>query len=154
MTTLTSPRPEQRWWLTAFIAGGQIRLCLLVALAVIAMPPENGLGVELCILKNVSGAPCPGCGVTRSGANFFRGDVARAAAFHPLGLILHPILLALCVLSILPSATRRAFALRLLPRQRLLAGLLMAFWIAFFIFGLIRWIAVMAGAMEFPPPVG
>lgn len=118
------------------------------------MPPESGLGIELCLLKNQTGAPCPGCGVTRSGANFFRGDVTRSIQYHPFGLILFPVLLSLCVLSLLPAAMRRAFAARLLPRQRFISRLHALFWIAFFLFGLARWIAVVSGAIAFPPPTG
>lgn len=38
----------------------------------------------LCFYKNVFGIPCPGCGLTRAIVWFFRGDPARAFAFHPL----------------------------------------------------------------------
>lgn len=146
-----STRPEWSWWLTAFLASRQTRLCLVVALVVVLMPPESGLGVELCLLKRVSGAPCPGCGVTRSGSNLVRGRVSRAIQFHPFGLILHPVLLGLVVLSVLPDALRQAFARRLLPWRRWLSSLHALFWIAFFVFGLARWSGVMAGALTFPP---
>src|SRR5262245_33346827 len=112
---LPEPRPEQRWWLSSFLIGKQPRLCLLIFLAVALMPPENGLGYELCFLKRLTNAPCPGCGVTRSGSNLLRGNVSRSIDFHPFGLILHPILLGLCAFSLLPGATRRVFAMRLLP---------------------------------------
>lgn len=152
---MTPPEPvaaTQRWWLTAFLAGRQLRICLLIALVVLLMPSETGLGIELCMLKNQTGAPCPGCGMTRSGANFLRGNFTRSIQFHAFGLILFPVLLGLCALSLLPGAMRQAFALRLLPHQRLIGWLHALFWIAFFLFGLARWIAVMAGAMTFPPP--
>ena len=79
--------PEKRFWLGAFIAGKQIRFCILIALVVVLMPPETGLGVDLCMLHRQTGAPCPGCGVTRSGANLVRGNFRRAFDYHPLGYI-------------------------------------------------------------------
>lgn len=151
--TVQAPRPEHRWWLSAFLASRQLRLCLLVVPVIILMPPETGLGIELCLLKNQTGAPCPGCGVTRSGANFVRGNFTRAVRFHPFSLILYPVLLSLCVLSIFPDATRRAVALRALTHQRWISALHALFWIAFFVHGLVRWVLVMRGQMTFPPVV-
>jgi hypothetical protein len=147
---LPESRPEQRWWLTAFLAGKQIRLCLIILLVVALIPPESGLGIDLCFLHRGTGAPCPGCGMTRCGSNLLRGNVRRAIDYHPLGLIMHPILLGLCAFSLLPSATRQVFARRLLPWQRVIGVVQLVFWVGIFTFGLVRWVAVMAGAMEFP----
>lgn len=145
------PRPEQRWWLSAFLASRQPRLMLLVLLAVAVMDPREGLGYELCGVKRLTGAPCPGCGVTRSGTNLLRGDVRRAFNFNPFGLILHPILIGLCAFSVLPGALRRAFALKLLPWQRVVNTTNIAFWSVFFLFGAVRWLLVMAHLLTFPP---
>jgi hypothetical protein len=147
---LPDPRPEQRWWLTAFLAGRQPRLCLLVLLVVALMPPEKGLGFDLCFFHRSTGGPCPGCGMTRAGSNLLRGNVRRSIDYHPFGLILHPILLGLCAFSLLPGAARRAFALRLLPWQRVIGIAHLVFWSVFVAFGIARWTAVMADMMEFP----
>jgi hypothetical protein len=115
------------------------------------MPPETGLGIELCMMKRTTGAPCPGCGMTRCGSNMVRGNFRRAFDYHPLGFILHPILLALVCLSVLPRAMREAFARRLVPWQRVLRIVNITFWTLFFVFGIARWAAVMYGLMTFPP---
>ncbi len=143
-------KPEQQWWLSAFLASRQIRLCWLVLTAVVVIPPERGLGVDLCLWKNLTGAPCPGCGMTRSGANLFRGRWQRAVSFHPLGLILHPLLLGLCFMAAFPQAIRQTIAQRLLVWQRGVAWLHALFWLAFFAFGLFRWYAVLSGWLVFP----
>ncbi len=148
--TLPQPRPEQRWWLTAFLASGQPRLCLLILLVVALIPPETGLGIDLCFVHRATNAPCPGCGMTRCGSNLLRANVRRAIDYHPFGLIMYPVLLGLCAFSLLPGVTRRAFALRLLPWQRVLNVAHLAFWVVFFTFGLARWAAVLTGAMIFP----
>src|SRR5262249_28110375 len=119
--------------------------------AVILLPPEKGLGINLCMMQRLTGAPCPGCGVTRSGSNLVRGNIRRAFDYNPFGLILHPILFGLVCLSLLPDAVRAAFARRLLPWQRTIRVFNMVFWTAFLIFGLARWVAVMSGIMTFPP---
>lgn len=143
--------PEHRYWLTAFLASRQCRLCIIVAIAVALVPPETGLGFELCMMKRITGAPCPGCGVTRSGSNLVRGEFRRAFNFNPFGYLLHPLLFGLAGFSILPSAIRQAFAEKLLPWQRTIRFASVGFWTVFLGFGLVRWFAVMAGWMAFPP---
>jgi len=135
-----------------FLASRQTLLCLPVLAAVILIPPENGLGVDLCMTRNLTGAPCPGCGVTRSCGNFLRGNFRRSIQFHPLGLIFAPVLLGIALLSVLPRAVRTAVAERASRFSRLLAIGSILFWTAFFAFGLARWVAVVTGYLTFPPP--
>ena len=141
-----------RSMLPSFLASRQTRLALPVLVAVILMPPETGLGIDLCMLKSLSGAPCPGCGVTRSCSNFFRGNVRRSIQFHPLGLIFAPVLIGVALLSLLPDAARKLFAERLSRSDRLLIVASILFWTVFIIYGIARWAAVMGGYMVFPPP--
>ncbi len=136
----------------SFLASRQTLLVLPIAAAVILMPPETGLGIELCMFKNATGGPCPGCGVTRSCSNFVRGNFQRSIEFHPLGLILAPVLFGIAILSLLPGAVRKAFAERTGRCGRLLAIASILFWTAFFAYGIVRWVAVMTGYMTFPPP--
>ncbi len=144
------PAAEKNHWIISFISGRHCRWCILIALAVVLLPPEDGLGIDLCMMKRMTGAPCPGCGVTRCGSNMVRGHFRRAFEFNPFGFILHPILFALVCLSLLPDAARASFARRLIPWQRTMRILNIAFWTAFFIFGMVRWAAVMSGVITFP----
>ena len=41
----------------------------------------------LCVFNNVTGIPCPGCGLTRAYLCFFKGDLLGAFKFHPLFLL-------------------------------------------------------------------
>lgn len=42
---------------------------------------------SFCFFKNLTGIPCPSCGITRSIVLFCQGNVAEAILLNPLGLI-------------------------------------------------------------------
>jgi hypothetical protein len=44
-------------------------------------------GISTCLMYNLTGVPCPGCGMTRSCALLARGDVHDSLRFHPLGVV-------------------------------------------------------------------
>ncbi|MFZ6012620.1 MAG: DUF2752 domain-containing protein [Bacteroidota bacterium] len=47
----------------------------------------HGDTTTLCMFKNISGLPCPSCGITRSVLLILHGDVAEAMLMNPLGFI-------------------------------------------------------------------
>ncbi len=47
----------------------------------------------VCLIKKVSGIPCPSCGSTRSLQHLFAGHIPEAIATNPLGLILAVLLI-------------------------------------------------------------
>ncbi len=51
-----------------------------IAVGRIALP-------EICIFQNLTGLPCPGCGMTRSITSAVRGDIAGSLSHHRLGLL-------------------------------------------------------------------
>lgn len=74
---------------------------LLVCLGAVAAalvlqpaPPGGSLSVAgvampgFCALRNTTGIPCPGCGLTRSFVAAVRGDLAASLAHHVLGAVL------------------------------------------------------------------
>lgn len=69
-----------------------VALCFLILLASAILPlPENGaiLGLpSLCPFHNLSGLPCPACGLTRAFVCLAHGRFAAAFIYHPLGPIL------------------------------------------------------------------
>ncbi|HLW68775.1 MAG TPA: DUF2752 domain-containing protein [Gemmataceae bacterium] len=145
---------QRRYWMGEFIRGRTCRWCLLAAVYVILQPPVDGLGKwgipDLCTLHRYTGAPCPGCGMTRSGANLVRGNFGAAFNYHPLGFILHPILFGLAVLSVLPYSVRDAVAKGISRRARWLRRAETAFLIVFLIFGVVRFALVFSKLMSFP----
>ncbi|MBS3914212.1 MAG: DUF2752 domain-containing protein [Bacteroidetes bacterium] len=48
---------------------------------------ENSHVQTVCIVKNVTGVPCPSCGSTRSIFMLMQGDFLGAAKANPIGLI-------------------------------------------------------------------
>lgn len=54
---------------------------------------RNTDGVSVCLFKNITGVPCPSCGMSESVQYFFRGDYGTSLDTHPLG-----ILMGLCML--------------------------------------------------------
>ena len=53
----------------------------------------------ICMLRRVTGMPCPTCGVTRSFQALGQGDVAASVRFHPLGPLYALMLLVVLVRS-------------------------------------------------------
>lgn len=48
----------------------------------------------VCLFKNITGIPCPSCGITRSLLLLISGDLQGAALMNPLGLFAAAALLA------------------------------------------------------------
>jgi hypothetical protein len=44
-------------------------------------------GFHFCLFKNLTGMPCPSCGITRSIIQFYHGHFEAALLINPLGLI-------------------------------------------------------------------
>ncbi len=67
-----------------------------------------------CVLHEVTGLHCPGCGMTRATHAALQGDFPRAFRFNPLGVILLPIAL----LALVPSVWRWVYGKPPLPERR------------------------------------
>jgi len=69
----------------------------------------------LCIFRNTTGLPCPGCGLTRAFVSAAHGNLALSLYFHRLGwlIILYTILQMLRHSGWLALRTRRFFIERL-----------------------------------------
>ncbi len=50
-------------------------------------------GFTTCIIKNVTGIPCPSCGSTRSVIAFLKGEFIESLYWNPIGLILISLLI-------------------------------------------------------------
>ncbi|MGK2860160.1 MAG: DUF2752 domain-containing protein [Thermoanaerobaculia bacterium] len=64
----------------AFWVGGIVVAAVTAAWLVALGPGES----TICLVRNWTGFPCPGCGVTRAIAAMLRGAWAEAFALHPL----------------------------------------------------------------------
>ena len=57
------------------------KVALLIVLAVVVLSMVSGKGV--CYVRNRTGMPCPGCGMTRSFWYILQGELAKACQMHP-----------------------------------------------------------------------
>lgn len=72
-------------------------VCFFILIgAILLTPAESGASrVQLgrftlpqtCVFKNLTGLPCPGCGLTRSMSSAMHGDVVMSFTYHRLGLL-------------------------------------------------------------------
>ena len=61
------------------------------------MITQSGNTKTVCIMKNLTGIPCPSCGSTRSVASIFKGNLQQAILLNPLGYVIFFALLILPV---------------------------------------------------------
>lgn len=81
---------RNKLYITLFIAclAGYIWLCINLINTGIA-----NHSVEVCIVKHVTGIPCPSCGSTRSVISLTKGDFHEALFTNPLGYLIGLIML-------------------------------------------------------------
>jgi len=48
----------------------------------------------MCLMKNITGLPCPSCGSTRSVAAIFKGNWSDALYWNPIGILVFVIMIA------------------------------------------------------------
>ncbi|MEN2718840.1 DUF2752 domain-containing protein [Capnocytophaga sputigena] len=100
---------------------------------------RHDIGVAVCVIKNVTGYPCPSCGTTRSVVSFFEGHWLEALLINPLGVLAAIALVSiplwlLCDLFLKKPTLYRSFITfeRVFKRPQV--------YIPFFIFILLNWI--------------
>lgn len=62
---------------------------------------------SVCLLKNVTGVPCPSCGSTRSVLSIIHGSPLEALYWNPLGFIVASILIITPLWIVFDIRTRR-----------------------------------------------
>lgn len=76
------------------LCGGVVLLSLVLSVdggRRVTFPLTNIPLPGLCTFKRVTGLDCPGCGLTRSFISLGHGDLARAWAYNPAGLLLYAV---------------------------------------------------------------
>ena len=85
--------------------------CLVVVLLSLALPP-GGFGIPMCSFRATTQLPCFACGLTRSFIRMAHLNFREAAFYHPLGLVLFPLTVALALLLPVRTETRERLARR------------------------------------------
>lgn len=49
----------------------------------------SGENQTMCIFKNITGTPCPGCGMGRSTLELMQGNFMASFWYHPFGIFFH-----------------------------------------------------------------
>jgi hypothetical protein len=80
--------------------------------------PEPDQHLVPCVHSQVSGEPCPSCGLSRAFSALIRGDTAAARAFNPQAI---PVFLFFIIQLLLRGLTSLAITTRLMPARRLVA---------------------------------
>lgn len=102
-----TPRLNRLAWWT--FTGG---CALVLVIAAFLEPDVRGhgthvqLGLPPCGFLSLTGAPCPGCGLTTAFAHAIRGDFALAASANPFGLLLFFVVCASVPLGVFAGARR------------------------------------------------
>lgn len=60
-----------------------IIICVLIAFAYFYLSSRRIINT-MCFFRNITGLPCPGCGLTRAGLALFRGEIMQSLHYHPL----------------------------------------------------------------------
>ncbi len=134
---MRSIEPLIRPWLGSLILQRAMCRALLVVLAILTLALWQGWQLWPCTFANVTGLPCPGCGLTRAGGALLRGEWQTALQFHPFSPAFAILGLLVASGALLPLRWTRALAARvtLFERKTLLTTV---FWVGLLCFSLLR----------------
>lgn len=122
-----------------------IRIAPVLLLLSFVMPCQ-GLPFSICFFYNVTGLPCPACGLGRSFANLAHLRWHAAVRYHPFGPAIFLLVVALTALALAGERRREAVRRWVELRARAARFAYAGFVIAFLGFGLARiTLAMMAG---------
>ena len=110
-------------------------VALLIASALLPLPRNNAIAgmPSICAFHNLTGWPCPGCGLTRSWVSLAHGQFGAALVWHPLGPLLFGSALGYVIWSGWFALARPPFlAPRKLQNAVIIGGtaLVLSFWAA------------------------
>jgi hypothetical protein len=74
-------------------------ICLFIFIVIPTSFFESGHSI--CIIKNVFGVECPGCGMTRAISSVFHGNLVGAFQYNKLVVIVFPLLCYICIKTII-----------------------------------------------------
>lgn len=109
-----------------------------LVLAVSPLIPPDGLGFDLCLFKNLTGLPCPGCGLTRSFACLAHLELTKAFRYHPFGPLFFVGAVLMASLLVMGPRRRERIHGWLLRHDAIARPLYLAVVYAFIAYGMIR----------------
>lgn len=114
-------------------------VCVGLILAGVVLVAGHALGWRLwvCMFHEITGLPCPGCGLTRGMTAFARGDVQQALRWHPFTPVFALGLVLMVVVTVLREP-QRTKVLDVIARIEARTGITFVLIIALMAFGLWR----------------
>jgi hypothetical protein len=90
------------------------RLVWLLAPLALAALPTRWLAAmpSVCVIRRVTGRPCPGCGMTRALARLAHGDLRGAWRHNPRVVAVAPLLIGVWLTTVLRACSPTLHALR------------------------------------------
>ena len=77
----------------SLISRGRIGLLLLLPLALLAIPTAwLERSPSICVIRRVTGRPCPGCGMTRAVSSVMHGHFRQGYRYNKRVVIVLPLL--------------------------------------------------------------
>lgn len=125
----------------------------LAALLASVVLPVEGLGISLCFFYDVTGLPCPGCGLTRSVTSISHLRFQEAWFYNPFGFPIHATFVLMAIYGILPRALRERCRHFFTRRARLIQWTAVIFLGALQVFGVVRLILYLVSGKNFPEPL-
>ena len=108
--------------------------------------------IPVCPVANLTGHPCPGCGLTRATLACVHGQLGEAVHFHPLVFLATPVF-GVCVLLAIHSYAKRG-KVRFSPRvSRVLTPILKVVYVALIGLWLVRFFGAFGGPVPVSPAI-
>ena len=124
-------------------------LALVVLVASFILVPGR-TGPDLCPLHRATGLPCPGCGVTRGLMSLSHGEWSEALGANPWVLVVWPVLAAMALSLMMPARSLASFEAFIARHEPWPSKLVRVLLVAFFGFGLARFVYFAASGAWFP----
>lgn len=131
--------PLSRWSVATYLVRERKLGWAMVAGGVlVAISGMFGVRLFPCPFRQLTGLPCPGCGLTRATVALLRGDIRAMLFFHPLAPVFLAFWAAVVAGLLWPESGRESFVARL---DRLERRTKWPLWVGIFllVYSLTRW---------------
>jgi hypothetical protein len=143
-----STYPVEESQAAAPVPSRKLALFALIGLTVVfivsaLLRPSTGEYFTLCGFKNLTGLPCPGCGLTHSFCALAKGRILESVEFNLLGPLLYAVLVVVWLRSACVLLNKEK-AVRVFDRFAKRFNFVRAFAYSFAIFGVARIVYLLA----------